>query len=327
MNITIHDTRITLQADDASLSYTLLTKPDIADYSNATGRPLVKSYHLLKESIWERFGHCVQELEKHCQEDVHCICYMIAFGALYTPLLSSSQAKNVLFYGSTEAAPFLSLLQNFMTFLQADSSLVALPQNPFVFSGLANGSWHAVIIDLDTGCSLQVISDAMSKVRKDGTVLLYTSSNILTDDVAGLLSHAVKTSFSSCTVYVLTMDPALLDFIYPYTAEASVLMRSEELLVLIGDLRLLTQSMEEGNCRPEDCLHAVELLHQTENMLFASYDYLEDPKLTLCANTLKEAVMDYYIGACDMAGTTVYLDRLHLAAQGFYEAIEAEFQY
>ena len=55
MNIIINDTNITLQTDDGTSSHILLTKPDIADYGNVTTRPLVKSYHLVRETIWERF--------------------------------------------------------------------------------------------------------------------------------------------------------------------------------------------------------------------------------------------------------------------------------
>lgn len=326
MNITINDTGITLQTDDTAAAYTILTRPDIADYGNATIRPLVKSYHLSKETIWERFSLCMQKLAEHYGNDIYCNCYAMTLGALYTPLLSSSQAKNILYYGQETAAPFLAIVQDFMTFLQADSSLVNLPRNPFAFSGLANGSWHGVIINLDVCSSLQTICDAISKIRQGGTILLYTALHPPTGKVNELLSHAAKTVFASCTLYTLTMNAELGSLVYSYTAEALVLAQTEGLLAQMQELMLLTQRMEKGNCQPEDCLYAIELLVQAEQVLFASYDYLENPGLPVCANELKEAVMDCCIGQCDMIDTPVYLNKLRQAAQAFYTAIEAEFQ-
>lgn len=329
MNITISDTNITLQTEDASSSCVLLTKPDIADYGNVTIRPLVKTYHLLRETIWERFGQCVQELEKHCREDMHCNCYLMAFSALYAPLLSNSQAKNIFCYGQDAATPFIALLQDFMTFLQADSSLVPLPPNPFVFSGLANASYHAAIINLDTCSDLQTICDAITKVRKNGTVLLYTAGIAQTGDIEGLLSNAAKTVFASCTLYVLTVDTAFGELIYSYSAEALVLTRTEEIFTQTARLKALIEQIEQECFQPEDCLNAIELLCRMEEILFASYDYLENPGLPAKANLLKEAVMDCYSEPDDLQSNQsiqVYQEKLHLAALDFYAAIETEFQ-
>lgn len=329
MKITINDTNITLQTDDAVSSYLLLTKPDIADYGNVTTRPLVKSYHLLRETIWERFVQCVQDLEKRCQNDSSLGCYLMTFGALYTPLLSSSQAKNVLYYGSESAAPFTALLQNFMTFLQTDSSLITLKPHPFLFSGLANGSWHAVIIDLDTCCDLQTICDAMTKVRKGGTILLYTTTDVPAGGVSELLGYSTRTVFSASALYVFTMDQALYNLIYPYSAEALVLTSTENLFTQMETLETLIRDMMAGNFRPEDCLCAIDLLRQMEETLFASYDYLENPELPIYANTLREAVMDYYCAPEDAkndSDTQIYLETLRLAAQTFYTAFDTEFQ-
>lgn len=329
MNITINDTHITLQTEDAASSCILLTKPDIADYGNVTIRPLVKTYHLLRETIWERFGQCVQELEKRCRDDVHCSCYLMAFSALYAPLLSNSQAKNIFCYGQNMAAPFIALLQDFMTFLQADSSFVPLPPNPFIFSGLANGSFHAAVMDLDTCSDLQTICDAITKVRKNGTVLLYTAGAAPINDIERLLNYAAKTVFASCTLYVLTVDTALGELIYSYSAEALVLTRTEEVFTQTATLKSLIEQIEQECFQPENCLYAIELLCRIEEILFASYDYLENPGLPVKANLLKEAVMDCYPKPDDLQSNQtiqVYQEKLHLAALDFYAAIEIEFQ-
>lgn len=327
MKITINDTNITLQTDDGASSCLLLTKPDIADYGNVTARPLVKSYHLIKETIWERFGQCIWNLESHCMEDPCLGCYLLTFGALYAPLLSSSQAKNVLYYGMESAGPFTVLLQDFMTFLQADNSLVTLPPNPFLFSGLANGTWHAAVIDLDACHDLQTICDAMTKVRQGGTIVLYTTSDMPAGGVSELLSYGSKTAFASCTLYAFTMDQTLCDLIYPYSAEALVLTQTEGLFTQMETLGTLTANILEGTSSPEDCLYAIDLLRQTEAALFACYDYLENPELPIHANTLKEAVMDYYSGLPDQEddrNDQVYLENLRLAAQNFYAAMDSE---
>ncbi len=329
MKITINDTNITLLTDDGASSCVLLTKPDIADYGNVTARPLVKSYHLIKETIWERFGQCLQNLEECCPEDSCLGCYLMTFSALYAPLLSSSQAKNVLYYGPDSKGSFTACLQDFMTFLQTDSSLVALPPNPFLFSGLANSSWHAAVIDLDACHDMQTICDAMTKVRRGGTVVLYTILDVPPGGVAELLSYGTRTAFASCTLYTFTMDQALYDLIYPYSAEALVLAHTEGLFTQMDMLSTLTRNMLEDASSPEDCLYAIDLLRQAEKMLFACYDYLENPELPIHANTLKEAVMDYYSVLADRADDRdrqLYLEHLHLAAQNFYAAFDAEFQ-
>lgn len=329
MKITIHDTNITLLTDDGASSCVLLTKPDIADYGNVTARPLVKSYHLIKETIWERFGQCLHNLEECCPEDSRLGCYLMTFSALYAPLLSSSQAQNVLYYGADSKSSFTALLQDFMTFLQADSSLVTLPPNPFLFSGLANSSWHAAVIDLEACHGLQTICDAMTKVRRGGTVVLYTILDEPSADVSELLSYGAKTAFATCTLYTFTMDQALYDLIYPYSAEALVLAHTEGLFTQMEILSALTQNILEGTSSPEDCLYAIDLLRQAEKMLFACYDYLENPELPIHANTLKETVMDYYGELTDRADnrdSQMYLENLHLAAQNFYTAFDTEFR-
>ena len=326
MKITINDTQIALQSEDTSTPYTLLTKPEVDDYSNLTTRPLVVSYHIASETVWERFCQCVRALESSCPENPGCECYFMLLGALYTPLLANSQAKNIFHYSLANAAPFLTVLQDFMAFLQEDSSLVSLPHSPAVFPGLAAHFWHTAIIDLDGIDSLQTLCDAMTRVKMNGIVLLYTVADTMADDIQRLLTHATKTAFSACTLYVFTMDSALADLLYPCTTEAAILMKSENLLTQVEELGPLTQKMEEGNNQDEDCLYAINLLCQTEDTLFDLYDYLENPRLPIYAGALKESVMDCYTALSGMSLAPVYVSRLTAASHTFFTAIDTEFQ-
>lgn len=326
MKITISDNDIILQSGDASASYTLLARPDTDDYGNLTTRPLVTSYHIVRETIWERFCQCIRTLEDNCRECYGYEYYVLLFGALYTPLLESSQRKNILHYSPADDAPFLAVLRDFMAFLQEDSQLVSLPHSPAVFPGLAAHFWHTAIIALDGSDSLQTVCDAMTRVRTGGTVLLYTATGNLEDDMQGLLAHAAKTVFSSCTLYSYTMNSALYDLIYPYTTEAAILVKSENLLTQAEELQRLTQNIGQGNCQAEDCLYAVELLCQTEDILFDLYDYLESPCLPICAGELKEAIMDCYTALSDPSRAPVYANRLSSAARMFFTAMDTEFQ-
>ena len=107
MKITIDDTQITLQSEDTSAPYTLLTRPEVDDYNNLTTRPLVVSYHIARETIWERFCQCVRTMEVNCREIPGCECYFLLFGTLYAPLLANSQAK-IFFITARQTLPLFS---------------------------------------------------------------------------------------------------------------------------------------------------------------------------------------------------------------------------
>lgn len=326
MKITINDAAIILQSEDASASYTLLSKPDTDDYGNLTARPLVTSYHIVKETIWDRFCQCIRTLEDNCRENPGFECHVLLFGALYAPLLANSQAKNILHYSPAGDVSFLTVLQDFMTFLQRDSLLLALPHSPAVFSGIASRFWHAAIIDLDGVANLQTLCDAMTRVKAHGTVLLYTVTDHTADVLQPLLAHASKTVFSGCTLYLLTMDGPLYDLIYPCTTEAAILMKSGNLLTQTEELRQLIPEMEQGNYHAEDCLYAMDLLCQTEDILFDLYDYLENPRLPVCAGALKETVMDCHTVLSDPSQAPFHVSRLTAAARAFFTAMDTEFQ-
>lgn len=325
MKIIISDTSVVLQSEDGLLLHTLLNKPDITDYGNMTVRPLVTSYHLVKETIWERFCQCMRNLDSLLGEDPYLACYAMTFDALYPFLLSSSQAKNILYYGSQDTSAFLAILQDFMSFLQPDSSLVSLPSNPFVFSGLADGSWHAAVINLDTVYEPEIICDAISKIRKNGLLLLYTTAEALPGELTPFLHQAVKTSFASSTIYTATVDDTLRTLTEPHTASSFVLEKTELFFSLMQKLTLLLQRSESDRYDRENCLAALLQLEQMETILYAIYDYLENPILPIHANLLKEAVADYCSRLDCPHDIQTCADRLEQTAQLFFDAVEAEF--
>lgn len=325
MKIITNETNVILQSKDGALSYTLLTKPDLEDYGNLTVRPLVTSYHLVKETIWERFCQCMQDLDSRLPEDPYLACYAMTFSALYPFLLSGSQAKNILYYGSPDTLAFSPILQDFMRFLQPDSCLVALPDNPFVFSGLADGSWHGAIINLDAVSETGPICDAISKIRKNGILLLYTAAKELPDEPAPFLHQAVRTSFASSSLYTVTAGDALHALAEPYTAAAFVLDRVALFSARMQELIQLFQPAETDLPGREDCLTALGLLGQMESLLYAIYDYLEDATLPLYADLLKEAVADYCSRLDSPSDIPACADRLQQAARLFFDAAEAEF--
>lgn len=327
MNIIFNDDNIILHTEDASASCTLFVKPDIADYGNVTARPLVKSYHLVRETVWERLVRCVKTLEAGSLSDTRFACYALVFSALYPLLLSDSQAKNILYYGLPDAGSFHAALQDFIGFLREDNCFVPLPHNPSVFSGLAGGTWHAAIIELDSCDSLRTVCDAMTKVRTNGTVLLYTTKTAIADDMEPLISLAAKKiCLSTCALYVYIMDGELSNILSPCTSEALVLAGMETLVKQLEAIRNFVENTTQGQYDPACCLHTVRQLGQIENTLFTFYDYLEDPLLPVRANTLKEAVMDCHATMEEHGDTQICLKNLTSAAFAFFAAAEHEFR-
>lgn len=326
MNIIFNEDNIILGTEDGS-SHTLFVKPDIADYGNVTTRPLVKSYHLVRETIWERLVRCLKTLEAGSHDDSRLGCYALVFSALYPFLLSDSQAKNILGYGLPDAASFHAALRDFTGFLRKDNCYVPLPHNPSVFSGLADNTWHVAVIELDSCDGLRTVCDAMTKVRTKGTVLLYTAKTAPADEMEPLISLAAKKiRFSSCTLYVYTMDEKLSGILSPCTSEALVLAGAEALLGQVEEIRTFFENTMRGRYDPARCLHTVRQLGQIENTLFAFYDYLEDPLLPVHAGTLKETVMDCHAAMEEQADPQTYLENLAAAACAFFSAVEREFQ-
>lgn len=325
MKIQVSDKDVILQSEDGSLLYPLLTRPDIGDYGNLTLRPLVTSYHLVKETIWERFCKCMQNLESLCPKDPYLACYAMTFGVLYPFLLAGSQAKNILHYGFRETETFLPILRDFMNFLQPDSSLAALPPNPFIFSGLADGSWHAAVVNLDAVREPETICDAISKIRKNGMLLLYTASQAAPDLPPPFLQQMEQTAFGTSILYRFPVDDTLQALVCPHTAAAGVLNKSELFSAFMQDLTSLLQHTESDPLVHEDCLRATRLLGQMETLLYSVYNYLENPTLPVYASLLKEAVTDYCSRLDSPTDIPACADRLQQAARLFLEAAEAEF--
>lgn len=324
MKIQITENCIFLEEDDQF--FTLLEMPRIPDYSNVTARPYISFYYKEGETVWDRFRLCMERLTDFCPDDPYLGCYALIFRRLYTLLLSSSQAKNVLGYGAPADCGAHKVYQDFMTFLQEGNALTALAQSPYSFAALTKNACSALLYRLDTCPVLTAVCDAMEKIKTGGLLLFYTLRSNLPSELCPLLDRAEKDSFGSCTVYTLTMDESLFAFARSNSSENFILSRAEEIEKRVSDLRGLTQAILAGASLPEDTytITAV-ILQQTEEILLSIYDYLENDELPVLANALKEAVLNYYTGVSGHYDLTTYTAKLTQASELFYTAIEAEF--
>lgn len=322
MKITITDTCVSLEEGDQI--FTLLERPIIPDYSNVTARPYFVYYYAKSETVWERFCFCMGRLMDLCPNDPYLGCYALVFRRLYSILLSGSQAKNVIGYGEALDCGAYKAYQDFMTFLQKGNALTALAISPFSLMAVANGSCYALLYRLDTCPTLAAVCDAIEKVKPGGLILLYTLKDTLPAELNALCGQAEKDSFGSCTVYALTMDETLADYVQANSSEAFILSRIEALLQRVGDLRNLTGAMLAGSCSADAYPIAVIILQQTEEILLSLYDYLEDDELPVRANVLKEAVLNYYAGVCSHCDLTTYAEKLTQSSEMFYDAVAKE---
>lgn len=329
MKIEIDDNKISLDGEDGRNSCVIMEKPEVDDCSNITVRPLVANYHLEQETIWERSCRFMRELQDACKGSAYLACYGLLFEQLYPVLLSGSQAKNIICYGvdAEERENMSGLFQDFIAFLQKNSSFILLPESPFAFSALLNKSCHAAVVSLDTCASLQIICDAASKLRNGGKLLLYTKKDDVPEELSALLNHACKREFASCAVYSIKIDESVSSYAYENNSEAEIMPAAGLLIHKLGELKNLTSAMESGaECPLEAYPYAVELLSQMEGSLLDLYDVLENPELPVLANLLKEAVMDCYIGAAGRLEEGTYFDRMRRDARFFYEKMSAEFE-
>lgn len=325
MQINVTDTSVILEEGADSL--TLFEKLDFPDYSNFTTRPLITYYYEPEETIWERFSLSMPRLMEYCPADPYLGCYALLLRRLYPVLLSDARAKNVASYGAPADCGAHLIFQDFMTFLQKGNGLTALPLSPFSIGALADGSFHAFLYRLDVCPALQAVCDALRKVRKGGRFLLYTIQEKPPAELAPLLDLAKKDCFSSCTVYRLTIDEALLSFALAQGTEAFLLAGREELLRRAGDLQNLTRALAADPAFPKQgLLMATALLQQTEEILLTLTDHLKNEHLPLLANALKEAVLDYALGGGAGAAPDVYRRKLTEASENFFAAVSAEFQ-
>lgn len=325
MNIKTTDTCITLE--EGAETFTLLEKLLLPDYQNVTARPYISFYYKKGETVWERFRLCMERLSVFCPDDPYLGCYALAFRRLYTLLLSSSQAKNVIAYGPAPDCGAYKVYQDFMTFLQEGNALTALAQSPYSFAALTNNACSALLYCLDTCPALTAVCDAMEKIKTGGLLLFYTLHGDLPSELRQLLDRAERDSFGSCTVYALTLDESLFAFAQANSSENFILSRAEEVEKRVSDLRGLTQAMLAGASLPEDTytITAV-ILQQTEEILLSIYDYLENDEIPVLANALKEAVLNYYVGIDGGYELTTYREKLSQASETFFTAIEQEFQ-
>lgn len=325
MNIKATATCITLE--EGTETFLLLEKLLIPDYQNVTARPYITFYYKESETIWERFCLCMKNLPASCPDDPYLGCYALAFRRLYTLLLSSSQAKNVIAYGPPTDCGAYKVFQDFMTFLQEGNALTALARSPYSFAALTRNACSALLYCLDTCPALTAVCDAMEKVKSGGLILFYTLHGDLPSELGPLLEQAERDSFGSCTVYVLTMNEALSEFAGTSSSENVVLSRAEEILKRAGDLQNLTQAMLAGASLPEDTYTITAMiLQQTEEILLSIYDYLENDELPVLANALKEAVLNYYAGIGGGHDLTTYREKLAHASETFFAAATREFQ-
>lgn len=325
MNIKTTDTCITLE--EGAETFTLLEKLLLPDYQNVTARPYISFYYKKGETVWERFRLCMERLSVFCPDDPYLGCYALAFRRLYTLLLSSSQAKNVIAYGPPTDCGAYKVFQDFMTFLQEGNALTALAQSPYSFAALTNNACSALLYCLDTCPALTAVCDAMEKIKTGGLLLFYTLHGDLPSELRQLLDRAERDSFGSCTVYALTLDESLFAFAQANSSENFILSRAEEVEKRVSDLRGLTQAMLAGASLPEDTytITAV-ILQQTEEILLSIYDYLENDELPVLTNALKETVLNYYVGIDGSYDLTTYSEKLSQASETFFTAIEREFQ-
>ena len=325
MNIKTTETCITLE--DGPETFLLLEKLIIPDYQNVTARPYIAFYYKEGETIWERFCLCMENLQASCQDNPYLGCYALMFRRLYTLLLSSSQAKNVIAYGLSTDCGAYKVFQDFMTFLQEGNALTALARSPYAFAALTKSACSALLYHLDTCPALTAVCDVMEKIKSGGLLRFYTLRSDFPSELDPLLDRAEKDSFGPCTVYALTMDESLSAFAQANSSENFILSRAEEVLKRVDDLQKLSQAMLADASLPEDTYTiAAVILQQTEEILLSIYDYLENDELPVLANALKEAVLNYYVGIDGGHDLTTYREKLSQASETFFAAIEREFQ-
>lgn len=324
MNIKITDTCITLE--EGVQVYTLLERPKIPDYSNVTARPYISTYHVNTATIWDYFSFCLENLPAACPDDPYLGCHALVFRRLYSLLLSSSQAKNVVSYGPPVNCGAYVIFQEFMSFLQEGNALTALARSSFSLLTVGERSCHAFLYCLDACPALPSVCDAISKVRPNGLLLLYTMKETLPEELTSLCAQAQKDSFGPYTVYTLTVDGSLTEFAHANDTAAFLLPRTAEVAKRVRDLQGLIQAMLAGDSLPGEAYFiAVTILQQTEEILLSLYDYLEDDGLPVLANALKEAVLNYYVGIGRQCDLTSYREKLTQSSELFFDAVEKEF--
>lgn len=326
MKIEICDDKILIDNENDGKPFVIMKKPDTDDYSNITARPLVTTYHLTKETIWERACNFFDKLQIICEEKQYFDCYILIFMEMYSILMSTSQAKNIISYGMEKDSEAVCLFREFMDFLQIGNALVSLPAKPNVFSALLNKSCHAAIVSLDVCNDMRTICDIVSRIRIGGKVFLYTIKDSACDCLSGLFRYAKKYTLNSCVLYSIAVNADVSTFAFENNSEALILPLVNDLLSKFEEFKYLMPIMK----RPDECplevyTYAIELMSKMEHMFLELYDVLENPDLPILANTLKEAVMDIYIGSSNGFDIESYFNRLICEMENFCAMMEREF--
>lgn len=323
MKITTSDTCISLE--EGTGCFTLFEKPEHPDYTNVTERPHTTFYYVEDESVWDRFRLCMERLPDFCPDDPYLGCYALILRRLYSLLLSTSQAKNVIAYGAQNCGAY-PVIQDFMTFLHKGNALTALALSPFSLTAVQESGCCSLLYRLDTCPAKAAVCNAIGKVKPGGLVLLYTIKDTLPTELGELCARAEKDSFGPCTVYALPMDGSLSDYARANGTDAFVRSRANEVTARANDLRNLLQAMLAGAALPGDAyVIAATILQQIEEILLSIYDHLSDDELPVRANALKEAVLNYYVGISRHCELTSYREKLRLASENLFAAVNEEF--
>ena len=324
--MTIEATETSVILKDGALSHTLLEKPESPDYENVTAKPHFLFYYIEGETIWDRLSLNMTRFVDLCPNDPYLGCYALIMRRLYPLLLSSNQAKNLVAYGADTDCMAYRVIQDFMTFLHKGNALTALALSPFSFTAMQDESCCSLLYRLDT-CPLKTaVCNAISKVKQGGLILLYTIKDALPTELNELCARAEKDSFGPCTVYVLTMDESLSDCARANGTDALIHSQAGEIATRVNDLQNLIQAMLAGASLPGDAyLIAVTILQQLEEILLSIYDHLSDDELPIRANTLKEAVLNYYVGINRHCDLTSYREKLTLLSENLFTAVKEEF--
>ena len=311
--------------DESGASCMLMQKPEIEDYGNLSKRALVTNYHLKEETIWERFCSLAFELQDECAESGYLTCYLLLFAELFYVFIGNGQMKNIICYGMEEdgsAAAF----QEFAAFTQEGSSFIALPGNSFVRSTLLNKSCQAAVVCMDVCSEIRTLCDVISKVKKGGRLLLYTKQGELPAVFSALPGLSEKRAFGDGAVWSVPVGDALLAYAQENDSESVILPSLNRLFQQFEELeQLLKMTEDNAGARPEVYLRVVELLWEMEEVFLALFHVLDNPKLPVLANGLRESAMDCYIGSFYQNGMESYLDRFRKETELFREAMGVEF--
>ena len=135
-----------------------------------------------------------------------------------------------------------------------------------------------------------------------------------------------KRAFGDGAVWSVPVGDALLAYAQENDSESVILPSLNRLFQQFEELeQLLKMTEDNAGARPEVYLRVVELLWEMEEVFLALFHVLDNPKLPVLANGLRESAMDCYIGSFYQNGMESYLDRFRKETELFREAMGVEF--